>query len=132
MRSTRMQLSRGFSLLEMVVAMAILSISLSVLYQATGGATRNVRTDEKYAYAVELARSLLASNETVPRQGVHSMGETPSGGFSWSAQSSPVALSSEKLPPGSLHNLAVSVKWQDGSRDRSVVLHSVVLGVLEE
>ena len=48
----------GFSLLEMVVAIAILALALAALYQAAGGATRNVRSDEKYAYGVELARSL--------------------------------------------------------------------------
>ena len=66
----------GFSLLEMVVAMAILAMSLGIMYQAVGGATRNVRADEKYAYAVELARSLLASNAQVPKSGLDVKGET--------------------------------------------------------
>lgn len=131
MRLIKSQAVEGFSLLEMVVAMAILSLCLSVLYQATGGATRNVRTDEKYAYAVELARSLLAANASVPLQGVSSAGET-AGGFSWRTTSSAVPLGGEKLLPGSLHNIEVAVNWEDGSRSRSVVLHSVVTGVLEE
>jgi general secretion pathway protein I len=115
----------------MVVALAVLSLCLGILYQATGGATRNVRTDEKYAYAVELARSLLASNGSVPREGVRSQGETP-GGFSWRTVSSPVPVSGEKLLPGVLQNIEVSVNWRDGSKDRSVVLYSVVTGVQEQ
>ena len=51
---------RGFSLLEMLVAMSILGLALGALYQASTGATRNVRVDERYAYGVETARSLLA------------------------------------------------------------------------
>jgi len=115
----------------MVVAMAILSLCLGILYQATGGATRNVRTDEKYAYAVELARSLLASNASVPLQGVSSRGETH-GGFSWRTVSSPVPVSGEKLIPGALQNIEVSVNWRDGNKNRSVVLYSVVPGVQEQ
>ena len=127
MPTTSVHKSRGFSLLEMVVAVAVLSLCLGVLYQATGGATRNVRTDEKYAYAVELARSLLAGNGSVPLEGLDVRGETP-GGFRWHAASAPVRLGGESLPPGSLHTIEVSVSWSDGSRDRSVVLHSVVPG----
>lgn len=131
MHSTRRQSSRGFSLLEMVVAMAVLSLCLSVLYQATSGATRNVRTDERYAYAVELARSLLARNDSVPAGGVSERGETP-GGFYWQTITAPVPVEGDRLPPGSLHRIEVAVNWRDGSRNRSVVLHSVVSGVLPQ
>ena len=41
--------SAGFSLLEMVVAVAILALALGTLYQAASAATRNVRSDETYA-----------------------------------------------------------------------------------
>ena len=59
----------GFSLLEMLVAISILALALGALYQAAAGATRNVRIDEKYAYSVELARSLLAEHARVPAAG---------------------------------------------------------------
>ena len=131
MRSIKRQSVRGFSLLEMVVAMAVLSLCLTVLYQATGGATRNVRVDEKYAYAVELARSLLADHRSVPIGGVSRGGETP-GGFQWSAATSPVPVSGEYLSPGALHRIEVAVNWKDGSKSRSVVLHSVVAGAREQ
>ena len=72
----RVTSSAGFSLLEMVVAISILAFALGTLYQAAGGATRNVRVDEKYAYGVELARSLLADNGSVPASGVNATGET--------------------------------------------------------
>ena len=36
--------AHGFSLIEMLVARVVLSLSLSVLYQAAMGATRNVRS----------------------------------------------------------------------------------------
>src|SRR6056297_2996658 len=80
---------RGFSLLEMVVAIAILGLALGALYQAASGATRNVRIDERYAYAVELARSLLADSSIVPADGEQRRGET-AGGFVWRVDAQPL------------------------------------------
>ena len=117
----------GFSLLEMVVAIAILALSLGTLYQATSGATRNVRSAEKYAYGVELARSLLADNALVPAEGKSGKGETE-GEFRWSVQTSPIDLPSGSLPRGALHKLEVLVSWPDGTKRRKVALESVVGG----
>ncbi|MEH6610857.1 MAG: prepilin-type N-terminal cleavage/methylation domain-containing protein [Halioglobus sp.] len=117
--------SRGFSLLEMMVAIAILGLSLGALYQSAGGATRNVRMDERYAYGVELARSLLASNARVPAAGLSQQGETE-GEFSWRVSTSPVAQRRGGNLGASLQNIEVAVSWIDGGRPREVVLHSVV------
>jgi general secretion pathway protein I len=117
----------GLSLLEMVVAIAILALSLGTLYQATSGATRNVRSAEKYAYGVELARSVLADNALVPAGGKSAKGETE-GGFRWSMQTSPIDLPNGSLPRGALHKLEVLVSWPDGMKRREVTLVSVVGG----
>lgn len=119
----------GFSLLEMVVAVAILGISLGALYQSVAGATRIVRIDEKYAYGVELARSLLADNAVVPQAGMNKAGET-AGGFSWFVQASPIVLpEGSNLQSGQLQQIEVSVSWNDGDKTREVALQSVVAGM---
>lgn len=128
LRGGRAARSSGFSLLEMVVAIAILGMSLGALYQAVGGATRNVRTDERYAYGVELARSLLANSAVVPAAGLEAAGETQ-GGFAWQVTTSPVDISASSLPAGALQQIQVTVAWEDGRKRREVVLHSVVGGV---
>ena len=117
----------GFSLLEMMVAIAILGLALGTLYQAASGATRNVRTDEKYAYGVELARSVLAANARVPAEGVNRSGETE-GGFRWQVATRRIELERTALASASLHDIEVSVSWQDGRRRPEVVLNSVVEG----
>src|SRR6056297_2038575 len=97
---------RGFSLLEMVVAMAILGLALGALYQASSAATRNVRTDERYAYAAELARSLVADSAIVPAEGLRNQGETGSG-FRWELRAEPLSRSRDsRLAPGMLQVLA--------------------------
>lgn len=133
MRLTRRCASRrevGFSLLELLVAIAILGLALASIYQAASGATRNVRTDEKYAYSVELARSLLAVNTRIPRSGRSERGET-SGGFRWRVETRPLDLQRSALAQGSLHEIEVGVSWLDGRKEREVVLHSVVEGGAE-
>ena len=118
----------GFSLLEMVVAIAILGMALGTLYQAASGATRNVRADEKYAYGVELARSLLAANSPAPAEGVSQRGETL-GGFLWRVDSRKINLERTSLAAANLQEIQVGVSWQDGRKRREVVLDSVVEGL---
>ena len=113
---------RGFSLLEMLVAMSILGLALGALYQASTGATRNVRVDERYAYGVETARSLLADYTVINGPGVNDSGTT-AGGFEWRVQS---RRRQQRGPV--LHDIEVGVAWYDGDRRREVVLNSVVEG----
>ena len=121
----RTERQSGFSLLEMLVAISILALALGSLYQAASGATRNVRTSERYAYGVELARSLLSEHAMVAQQGVNNSGETTSG-YQWRVQSTPVNLQRAGLGRSQLHELEVGVAWFDGSKRREIVLNSVV------
>ena len=115
----------------MIVAVAILGLALGALYQAAAGATRNVRTDERYAYAVELSRSLLADNSSVPLSGVSNTGETASG-FRWEVNSQAIERSrGSALANGRLQRIRVSVGWSDGPREREFVLESVVAGAAQ-
>ena len=100
----RKQYQRGFSLLEILVALSILSMSLGALYQATSGATRNVRNDERYVFGVELARSLLVEYGQVPSEGGSWAGETD-GGFSWRVNAAPVDIPAEILLPGTIQSI---------------------------
>lgn len=107
--------------------MAILALSLGALYQATSGATRNIRSDERYAYGVELARSLLAESSQVPLRGRSDGGETE-GGFRWRVETLPLDIDNAGLEKGQLQRIQVTVSWADGGRERQVVLDSVVEG----
>ena len=111
------------------MAIAILGLSLGMLYQSATGATRNVRADERYAYGVELARSLLANHAMVPARGVSEQGETE-GQFRWQVASSPVEQRRGAPGRASLHDIEVTVAWNDGGRERKVTLNSVVEAAL--
>ncbi len=131
MRSSvaRKQVS-GFTLLEMLVSIVLLAMSLGALYHAVGGAMRAVGTDEKYVYAVELARSLVALNTLVEPDSVQ-QGETE-GGFIWEVRAQSIQTESNKaLPAKQLQDLRVQVQWNDTGKKRAIVLESVVAGRLD-
>ena len=119
---------KGFSLLEAMVAISILGIALGGLYSAASGATRNVRADERYAFAVELGRSLLADNVQVPKSCISDNGVT-SVGFKWSVATRPAPLGRSGLDEGALQEIEIIVSWADGLRDRRIRLDSVVEGL---
>jgi general secretion pathway protein I len=121
------RISAGFSLLEMVVALSILALSLGALYRATGTATRTASIDEKYAYSVELARSLLAENGKVPASGANLTGET-NGGFTWYVKTMPLAYGRSSSPDTLLYEIEAGVSWIDSGKRREVVLNSVAEG----
>ncbi|MGD9858598.1 MAG: prepilin-type N-terminal cleavage/methylation domain-containing protein [Marinobacterium sp.] len=131
MRSSvaRRQVS-GFTLLEMLVSIVLLAMSLGALYHAVGGAMRAVGTDEKYVYAVELARSLVALNTLVEPDSTQ-QGETE-GGFIWEVRAQTIQTESNKaLPAKQLQDLRVQVQWSDTGKKRSIMLESVVAGRLD-
>jgi len=115
--------SRGFSLIEMLVAMVILGLTLGVLYQASAGATRNVRLDERYTYAVQIAQSLLADYPRMPPGGVNRSG-TSGDDYHWELSSSALEQN-EALPGLQLYRLDVTVRWE-GDDSREVALTTVV------
>ncbi|WP_299773781.1 prepilin-type N-terminal cleavage/methylation domain-containing protein [uncultured Pseudoteredinibacter sp.] len=122
----------GFSLLEMLVAIAVLGLCLGALYQAVAGASRNVSLDEQYAYASVLAESLLANHQVVPITGLQLNGETE-GGYGWQVSTQPAAGDyPEGMKEGSLQDIEVVVSWDDGHRERQFLLESIVVGAEEK
>lgn len=117
---------RGFSLLEMLVAITILGFSLAALYQAAGTATRSVAVQEQYVYATELVRSLVANYQTIERN-AEIRGETD-GGFRWSVTSEDVVLDNSQFSQGTLQTLRVSVRWDSFPNGREVVVSTIVAG----
>ena len=120
----------GFSLIEMLVALVILSLSLGVLYQAAMGATRNVRVASEYTDAVMLAESMLNEYRYVPEENFQAQGGF--GDFFWRISSWPVPL-----PEGAdeddgarygtpLQYLKASVSWPSGSGERAIDLLTIV------
>lgn len=111
---------RGLTLLELLVAFAIMALSLGMLYRAMGGSARTAGDVERYQSAVLLAESVMALRDTVPEKGWRQSGESL--GYRWQVSSTPfgTGLSGPNVPP--LHEVVILVTWFDGERDRNFEL----------
>jgi general secretion pathway protein I len=116
--------SRGFSLLEVLVAFAIAALSLGVLYQIVGTNARQAGGLSQHERAMVLAESLLAAHETVPAQGLDEA--STAAGFGWRVRSRPYPAPANSAPQAPrLHEVLVNVRWQDGTAERAFDLSSL-------
>jgi general secretion pathway protein I len=106
---------RGFTLLEVLVAMTILGLAIVTLVQLSSQGLRLLRLSDDYQRAVFVADRLLRAVE-VPQEGVEAGRE---GSFQWERR---VALvpTPDELTPGAgpkplFYALSVAVRW-DGTR----------------
>lgn len=120
----------GFSLLEVLVAFAIMGVFLAVLLQVFSGALRNAALTEEYAAAYAVARSQLARAGTeLPLEPGVLDGEL--GRFDWSVSVAPYrgAAGSRSSGPErqQLFRVGVDVSWSSGTKTRNVHLSSLRL-----
>ena len=124
---------RGFSLLEVLVAFAILSVSLGVLLQVFATGLRNVGLSDDYSQATLYAQSILASmgRETPLSEGVRS--GPVNDRLSWR---STVSAYVEGLPDPEksrvrAYRVSVEVYWPGLVQNRSVTLETLRLAAVE-
>ena len=117
-----MKRQQGFTLLELLVAFAIMALSLGMLYRASGSGARSVVDIEHYQRAVILGESLLALRDAVPEQGWNQTGE--SAGYNWRISSAPyaTAINGPNLPL--LHEVKIVIAGKDAERQRLFELHT--------
>lgn len=120
----------GFSLLEVLVAFAILAVSLGVLLGIFSRATIATIASAQYSQAATLAESLLTlvGHEVALEEGAVS-GGTESG-FSWELTMLEVDLADE-FPTTTLsvraYRVNVTVLWFDAGRPRRLALSTLKL-----
>lgn len=126
----RRQSQRGFSLLEVLVAFAILAVSLGVLLGIFSRATSATIASAQYSQAATLAESLLTltGQEIALEEGAVS-GATESG-FSWELTMFELDLS-EEFPTTTLSVMAyrvnATVLWFDAGHPRRLMLSTLKL-----
>ncbi len=112
-----MRLRRGFTLLEVLVALAILSLAVVTVIQLFGQGLRLLKVSGDYQWAVLLADQKAREVETV-RESLESGQE---GRFEWERRVTvtpvPDELTVSSARPMRLYRLSVQVRW---SGNRSV------------
>ena len=136
MRSGRKK-APGFTLIEVVVAMAILSIGLVIIIELFGGGLRLGRVSEEYTKAAGYARIKMEeiSLDKSLAEGVYE-GEFDSN-YRWQVEVKRVDL----IPPGkdiayrpsvALYRVRIDVLWRSGLKDRVASIESYRLLKEEE
>jgi prepilin-type N-terminal cleavage/methylation domain-containing protein len=108
-------MSRGFTLLEVLVAMVILGLAVVTLIQVASHSLRLLKASGDHQEAVRIADRLVRE-VTAPSEGV----ETGHDGiYMWERRVTPVPLPAELKPPAGsaarLFRLSVAVRWSAAS-----------------
>lgn len=117
----------GFTLIEMVVSLAILALSLGVLYQSFGWSARRtaVLADNEAAWLA--AQSILAEVRARPRLEIGSSEGEGSGGLRWITRIEPQESAIDPASPLQPFAVTIEVRWGERESQR-VRLQSVELG----
>src|SRR5690242_4717851 len=127
--------SRGFTLLEVVVALAIAGLALVGLFRAGSGGLFAVDTAARAEEAVQRAQSHLAA---VGRDAALVEGEftgDDGGGYRWALRIRPLTSRQSLAQDGvstvtsSRFNGEVAISWPGDGGDRSVTLRTLRLGI---
>lgn len=118
--------ARGFTLLEVIIAFALLGLALTLLLGSLSGGAKQVRDAELRTRAVLHAQSLLAgAGVDAPLQVGSQQGDWEQGRYHWELQVQPwveprAGSVVQATSPGTpwLAELQLQVRWGDGEREQ--------------
>jgi general secretion pathway protein I len=131
MKTHRSNRNQGFLLLEVVVALAILGIGLTVIIELFSGGLRLARASMEYTKAVNYARIKMEEITVKPavEEGTQE-GESEDKTFRWQVGVKKVDLLSidksvDYKPPIELYQVKIDVFWKSGSKEKSTSVESL-------
>lgn len=119
----------GFTLVEVIVALAMLSIGLSLVLNLISGGLNRTGSAGRMAEAGSLAQSLLAQVGTDWPVKPDERDGRYSSGYRWHLKMLPYgdAATREETPVG-LYRVSAEVEWDEGAGSRSYALTTLRLG----
>lgn len=122
---------RGFTLLEVIVAFAIVALALSAIFQIFSTGLRSSVVTENYNMATLLADSKLAGIGIEEPLEAGDQSGTFDNGFRWEANIRPYDDGGSTFTPGEIQafEVTVTVKWGGVVRERSLSLATLRLKI---
>lgn len=130
-RLRHVRVDKGFTLIEVVVALAILGVGLTVIIELFSGGLRLGRASMEYTKAVNYAR--MKMEETMLKPAVEEgtqEGESDDRTFRWQVGVKKVDLLSidksiDYKPPIELFQVKIDVFWKSGAKEKSTSVESL-------
>ena len=120
----------GFTLLEVIIALAILGIGFALAMELLATGVRSAKASEDYTQAVLLVRQKMAEIAVTRNiEGSADAGEFD-GGFRWASEIQP--LEQEEDLPARLYSVRVRVMWSGRRGEKSVDLQTLRMAVDEK
>lgn len=120
----------GFTLLEVIIALAILSIGFALAMELLAAGVRSAKASEDYTVAVLLARQKMVEvTGTTFLKGSAEQGEF-GGGVRWASEIQPLPQDEEL--PAQLYQVRVRVAWPGRRGEKSLDLYTLRMAVDEK
>jgi general secretion pathway protein I len=117
----------GMTLLEVIVALVILSFGLAALFNTVSLGTSTASIADQHRAATAAAQSLLAElGKSRPIIDGSSEGAFPTG-QSWQLDIAPLETGANPSGPVQGHKVLLTVSWPDNSKGRSVAFETLLL-----
>ena len=116
---------KGFTLLEVMVALSILGIALTVLIQLFSGGLRQAKNSRDYTKAVLYAKQVMeeVAMKEILAEGIENGDLTD--GYRWQVTVSPQEISTEEDFPVELFCLQVDIFFTQGEKEKKVELRTL-------
>ena len=120
-----MKTQRGFTLLEVLAAVAILGMALTVIMQLFSANLHGIAASDDY-----LAASLAAEakmREVIARGDFSEQdwSETTNGGYQADVSIRPTLKERTESLPVALHEITLSLRFESGSKERTITLRTL-------
>ncbi len=122
---------RGFTLIEVIIAFAIVALALSAVFQIFSTGLRGSVVTENYNIATLLAESKLAGIGIEEPLDTGDQSGTFENGFQWQTTVRPYDDGGSSFTPGAIQafEVTVTVKWGGLNRERTVSLATLRLAI---
>ncbi|MBZ0155401.1 MAG: type II secretion system GspH family protein [Alphaproteobacteria bacterium] len=122
MRTKRLHRQRGFTLLEVLVALAVLGIALLVIIQLFSANMRSLSASEEYSAAVVRAEGIMREVLDDEDLAEKSWSFSTDDGYQVDVEIQKQEEDRIAALPVQLLDISLTVRWKRGTRERSFVL----------
>lgn len=117
----------GFTLIEIIVAIAVLAIGITAVVQLFSGTLRSISASGGYTKAVIAAESIMRGTQSMNKLEDGMYFEQQSGWYTYAISIQQV--DKEKTDPFlySIYDITVTLRWNEGTRAKTYSLKTLIL-----